>query len=83
MHPVAASFPRRFGFGLFVLALPVSTRSPITRKARLLNGTELKLAANDDLPTVSGESFGSGNIVLAPATFTFLGFAEAANTACR
>ena len=48
-----------------------------------LNGTVLKLGANDDLPTLTGESSGSGNITLAPATVTFLAFAEAANTACR
>ena len=47
-----------------------------------LNGTELKLGANDDLPTLAGESIGRGDITLAPATVTFLEFAEA-NTACR
>lgn len=48
-----------------------------------LHGTELKMGANDDLPTLAGESIGRGNITLAPATVTFLAFAEAANTACR
>jgi heparanase 1 len=48
-----------------------------------LNGTELRLGANDDLPTLTGESIAIGNITLAPATITFLAFAEAANTACR
>ena len=35
------------------------------------------------LPTLAGESIGRGDITLAPATVTFLEFAEAANTACR
>jgi hypothetical protein len=48
-----------------------------------LNGTELTLGVNDDLPTLTGESIGSGNVTLAPATITFLAFAEAANVACR
>ena len=48
-----------------------------------LNGTELTLSANGDLPTLTGESIGSGNITLGPATVTFLAFAGAANTACR
>ena len=41
-----------------------------------LNGTELKLGANDDLPTLAGESIRRGDITLAPATVTFLEFAE-------
>lgn len=60
-----------------------SSVANLQEKRVQLNGTELTLGANDDLPTLTGESIGTGNITLAPATITFLAFAEAANTACR
>lgn len=39
--------------------------------------------ANDDLPTLSGESIGNGSIALAPGTITFLAFPAAGNSACQ
>jgi len=48
-----------------------------------LNGVELVLGANDDLPALRGEPIGAGTIVLSPATVTFLTFEAAANSACR
>jgi glycosyl hydrolase family 79 len=63
--------------------LSSSTVGNLQEKRVQLNGTELKLSANDDLPTLAGESIGRGDITLAPATVTLLAFPEAANTACR
>ena len=44
---------------------------------------ETATSSNDDFPTLTGESIGGGNITLAPATVTFLAFAEAANIAVQ
>ena len=63
--------------------LSSSTVGNLQEKRVQLNGTELKLSANDDLPTLAGESIVRSDITLAPATVTFLAFPEAANTACR
>jgi hypothetical protein len=63
--------------------LSSATAGNLQAKRVQLNGTELTLAANDDLPTLNGESIGAADITLAPATVTFVAFAKAANTACR
>ena len=48
-----------------------------------LNGAELKLGADDELPVLAGVPSQAGSIELAPATITFLAFPQAGNGACR
>lgn len=48
-----------------------------------LNGQELKLQANDELPALLGERVPAGAIELAPASITFLSLAEVDNRNCR
>jgi hypothetical protein len=48
-----------------------------------LNGTELKLAADDALPTLAGGPTGSGNFTFAPATISFLVSPTTNNASCR
>jgi glycosyl hydrolase family 79 len=48
-----------------------------------LNGTELELGANDELPRLAGRPEPAGKVSLAPATITFLALPQAANGACR
>jgi hypothetical protein len=48
-----------------------------------LNGHELQLEANDDLPRIAGEQTGSGALTFAPLTITFLAVPSAANSACQ
>ena len=47
-----------------------------------LNGTELALAANDELPTLAGVAMLPGNVTLAPATISFFALPRAGNKAC-
>jgi heparanase len=48
-----------------------------------LNGRELKLAADDELPALEGEPIATSRIDLAPTSITFLSIADATNPACR
>ena len=48
-----------------------------------LNGSELKLASNGDLPQLAGKRQSSGHVVFAPASITFLAMPNAGNAACR
>ena len=48
-----------------------------------LNGVELALGPNDELPEFKPEATAEGAISLAPATITFLAISNAANAACR
>jgi len=48
-----------------------------------LNGVELTLGSNDELPTFKPEMTADGMISLPPATITFLAIPNAANAACR
>jgi heparanase 1 len=48
-----------------------------------LNGDELALGANDELPSLRGSAVPSGPVALAPATITFLAVADAGNGGCR
>jgi len=48
-----------------------------------LNGAELKLGANDELPAFTSEPTGSGHVTFAPATISFLAIPKANNTSCR
>jgi hypothetical protein len=48
-----------------------------------LNGKELKMAANDELPKIAGKKIGAGKVELAPASITFLAIPTAGNASCR
>jgi heparanase len=48
-----------------------------------LNGQELRLGSNDQLPDLKGSRIPSGPVELAPASITFLALAEAGNGSCR
>ena len=48
-----------------------------------LNGRELSLGANDELPSLQGSRVPSGSVELAPTSITFLAVADAGNTSCR
>jgi hypothetical protein len=48
-----------------------------------LNGSELKLEADGNLPHVAGKSQASGHVTFAPASITFLTISNAGNTSCR
>lgn len=48
-----------------------------------LNGTELKLGADDGLPPVTGAPTASGHVAFAPATISFLAIPTANNASCR
>jgi len=48
-----------------------------------LNGVELKLGADGSVPAIEGRPVAAGPIELAPASITFLAFANAGNAACR
>jgi heparanase 1 len=48
-----------------------------------LNGTELKLGADDAIPQLSGMLTGPGRLTLAPATITFVAIPKADNASCR
>jgi heparanase 1 len=48
-----------------------------------LNGKELSLGANDDLPALTGAPEPKGQITFAPASITFLAFPRAHNASCQ
>ena len=48
-----------------------------------LNGQDLALGPNDDLPPLSGARTAAGEVTFAPATITFLALPDAANGSCR
>jgi hypothetical protein len=48
-----------------------------------LNGVELTLGGNDDLPALTSAAAASGNITFAPTTITFLSLPGAGNSAGR
>jgi hypothetical protein len=48
-----------------------------------LNGDELRLGANDELPRLAGVPTQSGRITFAPASITFLAIPNANNGNCR
>jgi hypothetical protein len=72
---------------------PVELKMPAARytltavkleEARVqLNGHELTLAANDELPAIDGERLPAGQINLVPASITFLAIADAGNKQCQ
>jgi heparanase 1 len=48
-----------------------------------LNGNELKLGPNDELPLIQGDRVRAGVVELASTSMTFLAVADAGNPACR
>jgi hypothetical protein len=71
------------------LAVPVkSDRYTLTAKNLTdttveLNGNELNVNSNGDVPSLAGASTAPGNVVLAPASITFLAIPNAKNASCR
>jgi hypothetical protein len=71
------------------LAIPLlSNRYTLTAKNLLdntvqLNGSELKLDAEGELPPVTGAPTNSGRVVFSAASITFLAIPGAANTNCH
>jgi len=59
------------------------TAAKLLDKSVELNGSELKLGANDSLPDLAGARTKAGAFTFAPASITFLAFAKANNAACR
>ena len=56
------------------------TASDLQDSQVLLNGSELKLGENDELPALKGNSIKSGNIDLQPTSINFFTIANAKNT---
>jgi heparanase 1 len=48
-----------------------------------LNGSELKLGADDALPQITGKPTKAGQVEFAAASITFLAFPDAGNASCR
>jgi hypothetical protein len=71
------------------LAAPLpSSRYTLSAKDLLgesveLNGSQLKLGAQDVLPKMTGKPAPAGPLALAPASITFLAFPNADNASCR
>jgi heparanase 1 len=57
--------------------------SELTSRTVLLNGTELKLTPEGDLPSIQGQPAPKGTLHLAPLTISFLTLPRAANSACQ
>lgn len=58
------------------------TAANLTDTRVRLNGRELKLTADDELPVLEGQSVAMSRIELAPTSITFLSIADASNPAC-
>jgi hypothetical protein len=48
-----------------------------------LNGQDLRLSTDDELPDLRGKRVGAGRIDLKPASITFLVVSDAGNTSCE
>jgi hypothetical protein len=48
-----------------------------------LNGRDLALGTNDELPPLGGMREPAGRVVLPPASITFFSFLDAGNANCR
>jgi len=48
-----------------------------------LNGSELDVSADGDLPVLKGKAQSAGRVTLAPASITFLALPNAGNASCR
>ena len=60
-----------------------SNSSDLQTKTVQLNGKDLALGSNDEIPSLTGMATPAGNVEFAPASLTFLALAEAGNSACR
>jgi hypothetical protein len=60
----------------------LSSADPLSRRVDL-NGKPLMLGAGDALPRLAGAATPKGEVVLAPASITFLAVPGAGNAACR
>jgi heparanase 1 len=60
----------------------LSSRDHLSRRVDL-NGTELKLGADDTLPDLVGTPVSAGPLTLAPATITFVAVPGAGNNSCH
>ena len=60
----------------------LSATDPVARRADL-NGTELRLGADDSLPRLDGAPIPAGALTLSPATITFVAVPGAENPSCR
>ena len=71
------------------IVLPAKSRrytlaSPELQSASVqLNGVELSLTADGDLPAIDGAPQAKGRVSLAPASITFLAIPSAKNSSCR
>jgi hypothetical protein len=54
----------------------------LTDKTVTLNGTPLRLDANDAIPAMEGSATAGGELEFEPATITFLSVPSARNQAC-
>ena len=59
------------------------TAHNLTDRVVLLNGSELRLGAEDALPTLKGTATPSGIITFAPVSITFLALPDAHNASCK
>ncbi len=59
------------------------TSHPLRETHVELNGNELKLQANDELPSLQGKYIPAGYVELSPASITFLAIAKAGNGNCQ
>ncbi len=59
------------------------TANNLMDTAVLLNGTELKLSPDGDLPTIAGAKAPAGKVSLAPVSISFFAIPGANNSSCR
>jgi heparanase 1 len=59
------------------------TSSDLMSSTVQLNGVELALTSDGDLPPINGVALRAGHVSLSPASITFLAIPEAHNAACR
>lgn len=55
------------------------TANELQGKTIMLNGQELQLNANDELPPINGKAVNAGGLELPPTSITFITFADAGN----
>jgi hypothetical protein len=57
--------------------------APLEATSVQLNGRELRLGGNDELPELRGQPIPAGPVELAPASIMFLAIPSAGNANCR
>ena len=77
----------RTGTAVLDLPLPVErytlTAPDLEGRGVELNGRELKLEPNDELPKLEGRRISAGHVEFEPTSITFVAIRDAKNTACR